>query len=180
MTLDGIPLTEGTDYLITAGYETLEHKQFYPLRELTGTITIIYWYPDISASGFYLASLPWQQITYSLGTHYPISMTHDPPSIGDRIFLNRTKVFFLDTPLLGEIDWSWYWLGSSKPRRGYFKIDILDVVKCTSAYCSRGDGAYDPIYVPSADIDANDLCHIGILDLVTISGKYAQTFGLPP
>jgi len=31
-----------------------------------------------------------------------------------------------------------------------------------------------------ADIDANDLCYITILDLVTITNGYGKTFGKPP
>jgi len=31
-----------------------------------------------------------------------------------------------------------------------------------------------------ADIDANNLCHIGILDLVTITNDYGKTFSKPP
>jgi hypothetical protein len=56
----------------------------------------------------------------------------------------------------------------------------LDVVKCTGSYCTRGDGVFNAVYLPGADLDDTDVCHLGILDLVTITGKYANTFGRPP
>jgi len=177
--LDGAPLVEGVDYIIRAGYDVYVHNVFVPLRALTGTITKTYWYADIPATGFYLAGLPWQQTMYSIGTHYPVSMTTDPPGIGDTIVLKKNPNFFI-TPLLGEIDWAWKWVGTTKPRSGYYKIEIFDVVRATGAYCSRGDGTFNPNYFPGADLDSSDLGHIGIYDLVTITGKYGQTFGTPP
>ncbi len=175
-TLDGVPLFEGVDYRIDAGYTLGSHVGFVPLHDLDGALSITYWYADIPATGFYLAGLPWQSTMYSLGTHYPVSVTTDPPGIGDTFVLNKNPNFFLETPVLGEIDWHWYWVGTTKPRSGYYKIDIFDVVKAAFAYCSRGDGAYNPKYFPGADIDPTDLCHIGIYDIVTILSTYGQTF----
>ncbi len=77
---------------------------------------------------------------------------------------------------MSEVDWHWNWEDPAKPRSGRFKVNILDVVKCASAYGTRGDGTYNPLHLPNADLDANDLCHIGILDLATITSKYGQTF----
>jgi ABC-type transport system substrate-binding protein len=173
-------LVEGQDYIIRGGYDVYEHEVFVPLRDLTGTISITYWYADIPAIGFYLAGLPWTTTMYSLGTHYPVSMTTDPPGIGDTIVLKKNPYFFMETPLLGEVNWAWNWVGTTKPRSGNYKIDIYDVVRATGAYCSRGDGAFNPSYFSGADLDASDLGHIGIYDLVTITGKYGQTFGTPP
>lgn len=180
--VDATPLVEGVDYIIKAGYALYSHIEFYPLRDLTGTISITYWYADpaVPATGYYLAGLPWQTTMYSLGTHYPVSMTTDPPGIGDTISLAKNPHFFLETPLLGEIDWAWKWVGTTKPRSGYYKIEIYDVVRATGAYCTRGDGVFNPKYFPGADIDSSALCHIAIFDLVTITGKYAMTFGTPP
>lgn len=175
--LDGVPLIEGVDYVIRAGYDVGIHNVFAPLHELTGTVSITYWYADIPATGFYLAGLPWEETMYSLGIDYPTAME---PYTGGYCVLHKNPYFFLETPLLGETDWRWTWEGTTKPRRGYYKIDILDVVKCTAAYCSRADGVVYPTWFPGADIDSYDLGHIGILDLVSITGKYAQTFGKPP
>jgi hypothetical protein len=179
-TLDGAPLVEGVDYLIRAGYDMTAHNGFVPLRDLTGAISITYWYADLPSTGFYLAGLPWQDTMYALGHHYPVSMTTDPPGIGDTVVLAKNTFFFMETPLLGEIDWAWKWQGSVKPRSGFYKIEIFDVVRATGAYCTRGDGVFNPKFFPGADLDQTDLCHIGIFDLVSITGKYGKTFGAPP
>jgi hypothetical protein len=188
-TLGGVPLVEGVDYRIDAGYTLSSHVGFTPLRDLTGALSITYWYADIPATGFYLAGLPWQSTMYTLGTHYPVSVTTDPPGIGATFVLNRNMYFFLDgrptgpdqsPPILGEVDWQWYWVGITRPRSGYYRINIFDVVSATGAYCSRGDGTYNPRYFPGADIDPTDLCHVGIFDLVSITGQYGRTFGTPP
>jgi hypothetical protein len=54
-----------------------------------------------------------------------------------------------------------------------------DIVRAAAAYCTRGDGKFNPKYFPGADLDPSDLCHIGLFDLVVISGKFAKTFGMP-
>jgi hypothetical protein len=115
----------------------------------------------------------WTNVAYSLNTHYPVTLTSTTAAV------NKNPYFFY-TPILGETDWRWTQTGTSYPHSGYFQINILDVVKCTAAYCQRGDGAYNPNYFPGADLDASDQCHIGILDLVTITGTYGQKFGTPP
>jgi hypothetical protein len=172
-------LVEGVDYVIRAGYDLASHIEFFPLRDLTGAISITYWYADVPSTGFYLAGLPWQSTMYALGHHYPVSMTTDPPGIGDTIVLAKNTEFFLNLPLLGEMDWAWKWIGSVKPRSGNYKIEIFDVVRATGAYCTRGDVTFNPKFFPGADIDSSDLCHIGIFDLVSITGKYGKTFGTP-
>jgi hypothetical protein len=173
-TLNGELLDEGTDYMIRAGYDMTMHNGFVPLVPLNGEISITYWYPDIPANGFHLGNLPWNQFMYSLGTHYPVSITDNT------IILRKNPAFFLDLPLLGEIDWSWKWAAGPKPRSGNYKIEIFDVVKCTAAYCTRGDGQFNPKYFPGADTDPTDLCHIGIFDLVSITSQYGKKFGTPP
>ncbi len=54
-----------------------------------------------------------------------------------------------------------------------------DIVRAAAAYCTRGDSKFNPKYFPGADLDPSDLCHIGLFDLVVISGKFAKTFGMP-
>jgi hypothetical protein len=106
-------------------------------------------------------------------------MTTDPPGIGDTIVLKKNPAFFLPTPLLGEIDWAWEWTGTT-PRKGRYAIRIYDVVYATAAYSVRGDGLYNTKWFPGADLDNSDLCHIGIFDVVSIVGKFGQTYGTPP
>jgi len=178
--VNGNPITEGTDFYIRAGYDIYCHNVFVNLTSFapTDTITITYYRPIADgAAGTFLGGnlgLSWEDTMYAYGPFYPISISPTSAS------LNKNPYYFMDTPLLGEIDWRWYWQGTTKPRSGYFKVDILDVVKVTGAYCMDGTGAYNPLYLPGADIDGTDTGHIGILDLVSITGKYAQTFGSPP
>ena len=183
-TVNGTPIKEYAagegDFYIRAGYDTFCHNVFVNLTSFapTDVITICYYTPvPDGAGGTYLGAnigYSWENNMFAYGPYYPVSISTTSAA------LNKNPYFHLETPLLGEIDWRWYYSGTVKPRKGYYKIDILDVVKCTGAYCSRGDGEYDPTYMPGADIDASDLCHVGILDLVTITGKYAETFGTPP
>lgn len=176
-TVDGLPIYENKNFTIRAGYDVFCHNVFraYNIHlELPWYITITYWYAPNPPTGYYLGSdagLTWKDTMYTPGPHYASNEGYT--------YLSKNPNFFL-TPLLGEIDWRWYWIGATKPRSGYFKIDILDIVKVTSAYSARGDGEFDPRYLPGADIDANDLCHIGIFDLVIVTGKYGKTFGTPP
>jgi hypothetical protein len=179
-TLGGAPLVEGTDYVIRAGYDRSAHDMFVPLHTMTGTIVLTYWYADTVATGFFLAGFDWTQTMFSLATHYPVSVTTNPPGLGDTFVMKKNPSFFLATPLLGEIDYAWKWASGAKPRSGNFKIEIFDVVRATGAYCTRGDGVFNPKFFPGADLDSSDLCHIGIFDLVSITGKYGKTFGAPP
>jgi hypothetical protein len=177
---DTIPIYEGVDFYIRAGYDTWCHNTFVALRPFNpGDVITIYYYRAKAdgAVGTYLGGAlgyDWTNNMFAYGTHYPISISSTAAA------LNANPYFFLKTTFLGEIDWRWYYTGTTKPRTGNFKIDILDVVKCTGSYSSRGDGIFNPTYVPGADLDASDLCHVGILDLVTICCKYSQTFGKPP
>jgi hypothetical protein len=178
-TADGSPIVEDTDYYIRAGYDIYCHNMFVNEAVTPGdTVTIYYLKGRTDGAGgtFVGGNLGygWEDNMFAYGTHYPVAISSTSAA------LNKNPFFLLETPLLGEVDWRWYYTAGPKPRKGNFKIDILDVVKCTSAYSSRGDGIFNPLYLPGADIDASDLCHIGILDLVTITGKYARTFGKVP
>jgi hypothetical protein len=178
-TADGSPIIENANYTIRAGYYEGCHNVFVNNALTPGANVTIYYYKGVSggADGTYLGGnlgYGWTDTMYSYGYYYPVLITSTTAS------LKKNPYFFLETPVLGEIDWRWNYQGTTKPRSGNFQINILDVVKCTSVYSTRGDGPYDPMYLPGADLDASDLCHIGILDLVTVTGHYAETFGTPP
>jgi hypothetical protein len=180
---DTISLTEDVDYHLRAGYDYAAQCVFVPLRHFNPSdkISIQYYYSTLSGaeSGTMLGTrtVPGADLLpvsmWSCSYLYPVDL-HAGSSL-----LNPNNHFFLQVPPLGEIDWRWYWTGTT-PRSGYYRIDILDVVRCTGSYSHRGDGTYDPTYFPGADIDPTDLCHVGILDLVSITGKYYHTFGTPP
>jgi len=178
-TADGIPIQECEDFHIYADPKTYCHNVFVLTAgiEPPVNITITYWYAPNPPTGIFLGSdagLNWQDTMYTPAPHYADSI-----NIGTGASLKKNPNFFL-SPILGELDWRWYWEGETKPRSGYYRIDILDVVLCTGSYCQRGDGVYNPLYFPGADLDANDLCHVGILDLVIVTGNYFAKFGTPP
>ena len=184
-TRNGNPIHEGVDFYVRGGYDqlfsdpTAYRDVFVNLTNFapTDTISLTYYYATPgSAGGTYLgegAGYSWTDTETCYNTHYPVTLS------GTAAAMNRNPYFFL-SPIQGEIDWRWTTTGTTYPHSGYFQINILDVVKCTAAYCTRGDGVYNPNYFPGADLDASDLCHIGILDLVTITGTYGQKFGTPP
>ncbi len=177
---EGIPLEEGVDYEIFAtGPPDYCHSEIHWLRSLDPGewVVVCYWTPKLDPHGYYLAGLAWSQTMYSIGTYCPTGMM---AGVGGWSSFVDNPTHFLGAPPLGEIDWRWIWEPGPKPRSGYYKIDIYDVVKATAAYCHRGDGPSDPKWNPGADIDATDLCHVGIYDVVTITGKYGRRFGSPP
>jgi len=99
---------------------------------------------------------------------------------GGWVSFNCNPTHFLGAPPLGEIDWSWTWDSGPKPRSGYYQVNIYDAVMLLKAYCTRGDSIPHPNWEPGADIDAYDLCHIGLYDAVTLLSRYAERFGTPP
>lgn len=97
--------------------------------------------------------------------------------------MNANTDFFLETPTLGEIDWRWTSTPGT-PKGGYFKIDILDAVKVTGAYGSKGIGGDGngptPTWFPGADLASSNVGTTDILDLLQVTSHYSQTFGTPP
>lgn len=181
-TADGTPITEGEDFYIRGGLDVFAHNVFVNKAVPEGATITVYYYKAKAngADGFYLGSnlgYDWTDTMYSYGMFYPVSIN---PTAGGNAQLQRNQHFFLETPPLGEMDWRWYWQGTTKPRSGNYMFSILDIVMATTAYSTRGDGTYDPRFFNGADVDANDLCHIGICDIVTIVSRYATTFGKPP
>ncbi len=175
------PLVQGVDYEIFAtGTPDWGHNEVHWLRPMPGgdVVTFVFWTTDPPiASGVYLGGLPWQQTWYSIGPYYPILLS---PGVGGKAQFNCNPSHFLGAPPLGEIDWMWTWVGTTKPRSGYFQVFLFDAVRLLGSYCARGDGVFDTAWFPGADIDPTDLCHVGLYDAVTVLGKYGQKFGIPP
>ncbi len=180
-TKNGEPIAEGVDFYIRSGYDVFSHTIFVPVTFTPApndTITVNYKKAIAGgASGVYLGSgvgLDWTDTMYSYGYLYPVSIAATSAT------MSRNPYFILETSPLGEIDWRWNYADGPSPRSGYFVVDILDVVKVTNAYSSRGDGIFSAAYLAGADLDATDLCHIGVLDLVTVTGHYGIKWGTPP
>ena len=176
----------GVDYAVFGGYEDYEHNWIWIMEDLPdGTYTVEYYTPDLDPHGYYLAGLPWTETWYGFGPFYPTDIV---TGIGGHVSFNKNPYYWMETPPLGETDWRWIWdtpggvPGPEVPGRdsGHFELTIYDVVKATASYCHSGSGPYDPKYFPGADLDANDLGHVGIYDVVTITGKYRYMWGTPP
>jgi len=174
--VDGTPLLEGVHFEIFAKGDT--HNEIHFLTDLPeGTVTINYHTPSVDPHGYYLADIDWTQTFYSLGPYYPTSIT---PGAGGSAIFNCTPSFFLETPPLGEIDWMWTWTGTTRPRSGYFQVNLYDAVHLLKAYGSSGYGVPDANWFPGADLEATDMGHVGLYDAVTVLSKYGAKWGTPP
>jgi len=167
---DGTPLQPHHDYEIIKG-------QIWILINLPfcTTVEVNYWARG-EAYGYYPGGLDWTEILIGTGPHYLIDTI---PGVGGYALFSANPVHHLETPPLGEVDWRWYWEGTTKPRSGYFKIDIYDVVIAATAYGSQGYGIPHPRWFPGADL-ATPECIINIYDIVVICGKYGTKWGIDP
>jgi hypothetical protein len=121
----------------------------------------------------------WQDLS-SKGPYYLVEFVE---GAGGHAFYQANRHYFMPTPPLGEVDWGWYWVGTTKPRSGYFEIDIFDVVQACVSYGSSGRGIPDPKWFPGADLAiAEDYKpgKIDIFDVVTVCINYGKKFGQPP
>ncbi len=133
------------------------------------TVTVIY-YAFGDASGFTLGGNSGQDVTMGCGQYY---MTGFSPGEGGFFTVKRNPFYWMETPVLGEVDFRW-------EAGGYYEVTIFDVVKAASAYDSQGIAVPDDHWFPGADV-APPGGVIDIFDLVTIASQYGQTFGaLPP
>jgi hypothetical protein len=180
VTDNGALLTQGVDYeiLATGKPQDIRNIIHFLTNAPTGTIVVNYYKPSMLAQGYFVGGLPFTQTWYGTGgPYYPITIT---PGAGYGASLGANTNYWHETPPLGEIDWMWTWTGTTMPRSGYYQVFLYDAVKLLGAYCSRGDGAPQAAWFPGADLDATDLCHVGLFDAVTLLGKYGQKYGTPP
>jgi len=177
--IDGTPLVEGVDFEIFAtGSPDYAHKEIHLLTDLPeGTVTINYYTPTVDPHGYYLGDLDWTQTFYSVGPYYPTSVT---PGVGGSAIFNCVSSFFLETPPLGEIDWIWTFTGTTRPRSGYYQINLFDAVKLLTSYGSSGYGQPDTNWFPGADLNLYDPGRISLYDAVTVISKYGTKWGTPP
>jgi hypothetical protein len=166
---DGAELTLGTDYNWVLGDLEI-YKNLAP-----GTIlTVDFWYTDNAwPTGYHPGTLPWATIMEGAGMYYPTALT---PGTGGFMSFVANRFFWMETPLLGEIDFVYSWKPGPKPRDGAFKIDIFDVVLAAGAYGSSGSTGTDDDYIAGADL-APAGCEIDIFDIVTITGPYDEEWG---
>jgi len=91
----------------------------------------------------------------------------------------RNPYYWMETPPLGEIDFVWNYVGSTKPRSGYYDVDIYDVAMIAGAYRSTATRKPSPKYIAGADV-APIGGAINIYDIVTVTRFYGQQWGSYP
>ncbi|TET62499.1 hypothetical protein E3J49_08085 [Candidatus Bathyarchaeota archaeon] len=166
----GTPLTLGVDYDI---YMSDLSANAADIRIINPTylgqaITVTYLAVG-DPYGYTPNNQPWNTILEGCGMFY---VTEFIPGVGHGMTLKRSSHFYMEKPLLGEIDFV------KKPSGGY-KIDIFDVVIAASAYGSEGGAVPDVNWFPGADL-APGIPKVDIFDIVTVTGKYGQEFDIPP
>lgn len=171
--VDGVHFREGNNYGIDYrdGYDLTFHVPPPP-----GSNIIVRYDSPLDIHGHYPGEARPEDILIGPGMYMA---TESYEGASGHIVLDCNPYFFHETPPLGEIDWTWYWQGIVKPRSGYYQVNLFDIVKLCTAFGSRGDGVPPPNWVPGADLDTYDLCHIGIYDAVTALVNYGLKHGIP-
>jgi hypothetical protein len=166
---DAGPLTRGTEWeIIGSGAPSDGDIYIYPGVTITGTVHVDYRSVGES-TGYTPGNLAWEIALEGAGPWYATSHTS---GVGGSLSLKKNPFYYMETALLGEIDWA-------KKPNGAYKIDIFDVVKAAGAYGSQGTGVPSSNWFAGADL-APAGGKIDIFDIVTITGKYGQEFDLPP
>jgi hypothetical protein len=166
---DGAELVLGTDYNWVQG-------DLYISKDLAAdtVLTVDFWYTDNAwPVGYHPGTLPWDTILEGCGMYYPTALT---TGTGGSMSMVANRFFWMETPLLGDIDFKYSWIPGPKPRDGAYKIDIFDVVMAAGAYGSSGSTGTDAAYISGADL-APAGCTIDIFDIVTITGDYDASWG---
>jgi hypothetical protein len=166
--LDGIPLVEGVDYNLVAKAGCHNWIHWLIPANVGQLVEIQYYTPFVDVHGYTPGGYAWEEKLVGCGMYYVVAHT---PGVGGSITLKKNPFFFLETPLLGEVDFA-------VKANGCYKIDIFDVVRAAGSYGSQGSGVPSLNWFPGADL-APPECRIDIYDIVTLTGKYGQEWGCP-
>lgn len=180
--LDGTPLTESVDYNIVA--KNGRHNWFHWLIPAYNgqNLTVRYWTPFMDPHGYTPGNYPLETILEGCGMYYVTSHT---PWVGGSLTLKRNPYFWLETPVLGDIDFVWSWLGYDEsrridpnraPRHGCYEVTTFDVVLVSGASGSQGTGVPDPNWFPGADL-AMPGGEINVYDMATVTGQMGERWG---
>jgi len=108
-------------------------------------------------------------------------VTEHVPGAGGWTTYKRNPHFFLETPPRGEIDFWWHWANEAQPRRGYYRVDIVDIVKSTWALDSRGYGGPSPNWDSGADLTQEvKKGLVTVHDITLMASDFGETMGSPP
>jgi len=167
---EGTPLVLGTDYDIYKDQDGPHNADVRIINHsyLGASINITYLATD-DAHGYYPGCLSWQDAFEGAGMYYAVDFV---PGAGGYLTLRRNPFYPMDTPPLGEVDFT-------KKADGCCKIDIFDVVRSVSAYASQGISVPDSNWFPGADL-AYPGGRIDIFDIVTIVSNYGREWDCYP
>ena len=155
-------LTEWIDY-------RWERGDFVLLSDHVGELLTIDYYQLGNFSGYTPGDIFWREVESGSGMYY---MTGYSPGVGGNFTARRNPYYYLETPVLGEVDFVW-------EDGGYYEVTIFDIVKAAGAYGSQGIAIPDRNWFPGADLAAPGGI-IDVFDIVTIASAYGETFGAPP
>ncbi|MCW4052412.1 MAG: ABC transporter substrate-binding protein, partial [Candidatus Bathyarchaeota archaeon] len=160
--LDGV-LTEWVDFRWELG-------DWYIDTPLTsGAVVTVDYYAIDDVSGYTLGDNPLEDVTIGCGMYYATGYS---PGVGGNFTAKKNPYYYLETPILGEVDFMW-------EDGGYYEVTIFDVVMAAGAYGSQGIAFPDRNWFPGADL-APPGGVIDIFDIITVASNYGKTFGAPP
>ncbi|MCK4477989.1 hypothetical protein KAU88_05635 [Candidatus Bathyarchaeota archaeon] len=176
VTVNGTPINIFSDYNIIEQnelpYDPEGKLEVFVNLTANAIVVVDYWqYGD--SIGYTPGDLPWQTIFEGAGMYYATDFS---PGVGGSLTLKRNPYYWMETPLLGEVDFVWKWESGPKPRNGSYKIDIYDIVIAAGAYGSQGTGVPDKKWFPGADLSPSG-GKVDIFDIVTMASKYGREWG---
>ena len=127
------------------------------------------------AHGYTPGNMPWDEILVGNGMYY---LTDFVSGVGGYALFNKNPFYFLETPILGEIDWIWIW-EDEKSLVGYYEVSMNDFDITTQAYGSSGTGVPDPGWFPGADL-VLPIGEIGLGEWMLVVHRLLEMFGIPP
>ena len=162
VTFNRSPLTRFTDYNIVNADPGLYYGQGVLSVNCSlgaGTVEVRYWDIGVSNKGYTPGNLPWQVSFEGAGMYYATDFV---PGSGGYLALKRNPFYYMETPLLGDIDFV-------RKSNGAFKVDIFDLAFAGGAYGSQGVGYPSKHWFPGADV-APTGGGVDLYDLVTVTG----------
>jgi len=174
LTVDGTPLEMFSDYNIVEHcpltYDVEGRLEIFTNLTEGATIVVDYFYIE-DPIGYTPGDVAWETILEGAGMYYATDFTP-----GMNLTLKRNPYYWMETPLLGEIDFLWNFEAGPHPRSGHYTINLYDVVTAANAYGSQGVWDPDKNWFPGVDT-APVSGQIDIFDIVTTCSKYGQIWG---
>jgi hypothetical protein len=124
------------------------------------------------ARGYTPGNIAWQTIFEGAGMYYATAFT---AGIGGSITLKKNPFYYMETPPLGEIDFTRITIGSPEED---MRVDIWDLLIAAGAFGSTGTGIPDANWWAGADLAPSGGV-VDILDEVTVGGSWNRIWDLP-